>query len=137
LQLWLLLLYLITRNFIVRQRLNWDSHVKSLIREGLFLKMYQMSPSSFNKLLTILLLWVNEKQSSIASYGMQHGVREIILHCILCFLAGSSIHAIHVFAGLSHRSFYIVLVFMKPDTQQFIMALMLLIPTKGYPSSFQ
>jgi len=58
-------------DFVVRQRLNWNLHVKTLIREGLFKKMYRMSPSAFNKLLTMLLPWlhVDNKQSSNASKG--------------------------------------------------------------------
>jgi hypothetical protein len=58
-------------DFVVRQRLNWNLHVKTLIREGLFKQMYRMSPSALNKLLTMLLPWlkVNNKQSSNASKG--------------------------------------------------------------------
>jgi hypothetical protein len=49
---------------------------------GVIKKIYQMSPSSFNKLLTLLLpcLNVNLKQSSNTSKGQQPIVAEIILH---------------------------------------------------------
>jgi hypothetical protein len=93
---------------VVRQRLNWNLHVKTLIREGLFKKMYQMPPSAFNKLLKMLLPWMNvdNKQSSNASKGRRPIVAEIILHCTLRYLAGGSVHDIRVCAGLSHSSFY-------------------------------
>jgi hypothetical protein len=95
-------------NFMVRQRLNGDSLVRSLIREGLFHKMNRVSPTTFNKLLTMLLhrLEVNKKQSSNASQGIQPILPEIILHCTLHYCAGGSIHDIHVFAGLSQSSLY-------------------------------
>ena len=95
-------------DFVVRQRLNWNLHVKTLIREGLFKKMYRMSPSAFNKLLKMLLPWMNvdNKQSSNASKGRRPIVAEIILHCTLRYLAGGSVHDIRVCAGLSQSSFY-------------------------------
>jgi hypothetical protein len=57
-------------------------------------KMYRMSLSSFNRLLTKILPWLeaNQKQSSNASKGQCPIVAEIILHCTLCFLAGGSVH---------------------------------------------
>jgi hypothetical protein len=96
------------RDAVVRQRLNWNSHVKTLIREGQFKRMYRMSLSSFNKLRTMLLPWlkVNLKQSSKASKGLRPIIPDIILHCTLCYPAGGSVHDIHVSGGMSYNSFY-------------------------------
>ena len=51
-------------DFIVRQHLNWNCHAKKLHQEGVFKRMYRMSPSSFVRLLTMILPWleVNKKQ---------------------------------------------------------------------------
>jgi hypothetical protein len=95
-------------DFIVRQRLNWDIHVKVLQHEGQFKKMYRMSLFSFNKLKNMLLPWlqVNEKQSNNASLGNRPIVAEIMLHCTLHYLGGGSYHDIRVSVGLSTAAFY-------------------------------
>jgi len=95
-------------NFLVRQRLKWDQHVRQLELEGQFKRMYRMSLASFNKLIDLLLPWfhVNLKQSCNASKGKQPIVAEIIMHCTLCYLAGGSVHDIWLCAGLSVSSFY-------------------------------
>jgi hypothetical protein len=90
-------------DFLVHQRLNWKHHVKLLIWEGQFKKMYWMSSASFSKLLKMLQPWlpVNNKQSCNASKGGKPIVLEIILHCTLCYLAGGSYHDIRTNAGNS------------------------------------
>ncbi len=95
-------------DFLVRQRLKWSQHVRSLEREGQFQKMYRMSLASFDKLVDLLQPWlqVNLKQSHNASNGKQPIVPEIIMHCTLCYLAGGSIHDIRVCAGMSVSSYY-------------------------------
>ena len=95
-------------DFLVRQRLNWKHHVKMLIREGQFKKMYRMSPASFSKLLKMLQPWlpVNNKQSRNASKGENPIVSELILHCTIRYLAGGSYHDIRTNAGMSIMSFY-------------------------------
>jgi hypothetical protein len=95
-------------NFLVRQRLKWDQHVRQLEREEQFKRMYRVSLASFNKLIDLLWPWlhVNLKQSCDASKGKQPIVAEIIMHCTLCYLAGGSVHNIPVCAGLSVSSFY-------------------------------
>ena len=95
-------------DFIVRQRLNWERHVKLLLREGLFKRMYRMSHASFVKLLQMLHPWllVDHRKSSNASKGKQPIGAEIIMHCTLRYLAGGSIHDIRVTAGMSATSFY-------------------------------
>jgi len=74
----------------------------------MFKKMYRMSPLSFNRLLAMILPWLdmNKKQSSNASKGRRSITAEIILHCTLHFLAGGSVHDIQVMAGMSRTSFY-------------------------------
>jgi len=95
-------------NFLVRQRLKWDQHVRQLEREEQFKRMYRVSLASFNKLIDLLWPWlhVNLKQSCNASKGKQPIVAEIIMHCTLCYLAGGSVHNILVCAGLSVSLFY-------------------------------
>jgi hypothetical protein len=94
--------------FIVHQRLNWEHHVKFLIWEGQFKKMYGIMHTSFNKLLYMILPWlqVNARQSSNASKGKRPIIAELILHCTLHYLAGGSFDDIHTCAGMSTGSFY-------------------------------
>jgi hypothetical protein len=42
-------------DFVVRQHLNWELHIKMLLQEEQFKTMYHMSHSSFKKLLIMLL----------------------------------------------------------------------------------
>ncbi len=53
----------------IHRHINWKHHVKMLMREGQFKRMYRMSSASFVKLMNILQLWlpVNAKQSINAS----------------------------------------------------------------------
>jgi hypothetical protein len=41
-------------DFLVKQRLKWNQHVRRLEWEGQFHRMYRMSVTSFNKLLDLL-----------------------------------------------------------------------------------
>ncbi len=45
-------------DFLVRQWLNWNEHVKRLERERQFQRMYGMSVASFKKLIDLLRPWL-------------------------------------------------------------------------------
>ncbi len=87
--------------------MNWKSY-KETSSGGDVKKMYRKLPSSFNRLLTMILPWVEvcKKQSSNASKGRRPIVAKIKLHCTLCFLGGGSVHDIQVMVGMSSTSFY-------------------------------
>jgi hypothetical protein len=92
----------------VCRRLNWRLHVKKLHREGQFNRMYRLRYSSFRKLLTMLTpyLEVNEMQGSLRNRGMGHVSPELILHCLLRYLAGGSHHDIRVIAGIAKSTLF-------------------------------
>jgi len=114
-------------DFVVRQRLKWNQHVRRLECEGQFHRMYRMSVASFNNLLDLLRPWlqVNLKQSCNASKGKQPIVAEIILHCTLRYLAGGSVHDIRVQGCQFH-----------PSTEPFDVALMPLMLVPALQFSF-
>ena len=70
---------------IFRERLNWEIHVRRLIEEGEFSKMYRMRYESFNKLVQLLspALLVDVNQSKRRSLGAEHVSVELVLHCLL------------------------------------------------------
>jgi hypothetical protein len=80
---------LLAKNFrkppIFHERLNWEIHVKCLIKEGEFNKMYHMQYESFFKLVQLLspALLVDVNQSKHRSLGAEHVNVELILHCLL------------------------------------------------------
>jgi len=91
-----------------RKRLDWKAHVKRLHKEGQFERMYRMSYTSFKKLLHLLepYLQVNEGQGSRRTSGNGHLTPELILHCLIRYMAGGSHHDIRVLAGLPKSSFF-------------------------------
>jgi hypothetical protein len=91
---------LLAKNFrkppVFRERLNWEIHVQRLIEEGEFSKMYRMHYESFNKLVQLLspALLVDVNQSKRRSIGAEHVYVELVLHCLLRYMAGGSFHDI-------------------------------------------
>ncbi len=103
---------LLARNFrnspVFCERLNWEIHVKCLIKEGEFSKMYRMRYERFCKLVQLLspALLVVVNQSKHRSFGAKHVYVELILHCLLRYMAGGSFHDIRVSAGLAKSTFF-------------------------------
>jgi hypothetical protein len=93
---------------LFRERLNWQSHVNHLLKEGSFRSMYHMQYGSFCELVRLLspFLMVSEKQGRNQSQGGDHIYVELIVHVLLRYLAGGSFHDIRVTAGLSKSSFF-------------------------------
>jgi hypothetical protein len=93
---------------LIRKRLKWMAHVKQLHREGQFNRMYRMSYKSFRKLLSLLspYLMVDAKQGSRRNHGMGHVTPELVLHCLLRYMAGGSHHDIQVLAGIAKSTFF-------------------------------
>jgi hypothetical protein len=78
------------------ERLNWQSHVNHLLKEGSFRSMYRMQYGSFCELVRLLspFLMVSEKQGHNRSQGGDHIYVELIVHVLLRYLAGGSFHDI-------------------------------------------
>ncbi len=90
------------------ERLNWEIHVKCLIKKGKFSKMYHMRYETFCKLVQLLspalLVYVN--QSQCRSLGAEHVYVELILHCLLQYMARGSFHDIQASTGLARSTFF-------------------------------
>ncbi len=82
--------------------------MKCLIKEGEFSKMYRMRYETFCKLVQLLspTLLVDVNQSQRRSLGAEHVYVELILHCLLQYMAGGSFHDIRVSAGLARSKFF-------------------------------
>jgi len=92
----------------VLTRLDWIAHVKRLLKEGQFQRMYRMSHISFCKLLHLLLsyLKVNQHQGIRRRCCRGHISPKLILHCLIRCMAGGSHHDTHVLFGLLKSSFF-------------------------------
>jgi hypothetical protein len=93
---------------VSRQRLNWQSHVQQLLKEGTFRAMYRMRHESFCELVHLLspLLLVNIKQGRNRNRGGDHVYVELIVHVMLRYMAGGSFHNIRVTAGVATSPFF-------------------------------
>lgn len=91
-----------------QKRLNWKRHVMRLNKEAQFDRMYRMPYSSFLKLLEILspYLMVNEVQANRRTRGQGAITPELILHCLIRYLAGGSHHDIRVVVGIPKSTFF-------------------------------
>jgi hypothetical protein len=98
------------KSFYVRDRLEWDNHVRELTKEGpiAFCRLYRMQHSSFVKLCQIIgpFVRVNEEMSRRRSNGKGSITVEIMLHCTLRWLGGGSYLDIRLSAGISIPSFF-------------------------------
>jgi len=97
------------RPIFTRKRMNWHEHVRDILREGQheFRKDYRMSLASFNKLCNLLRpsIQVN-KEMSTRRTGEDPISPEMMLHCLLRYLAGGSIRDIRIVVRISTKSFY-------------------------------
>ena len=100
----------IDSSVFVRDRLEWDKHVAALQKEGdggSFRRMYRMDIDSFVKLSSMLKphLCVDERMSKICT-SKGKITTDIVLHCLIRWLAGGSYLDIRLSAGISRASFY-------------------------------
>ena len=96
-------------DFVVRQRLSWETHVHKLLceSEGSFDRMYRMPYRSFMKLRDLLATDLQkDEEMSRRRTGKSSITPEITLHCLLRWLAGGSYLDIRIVAGISPASFY-------------------------------
>lgn len=95
--------------FYVRDRMEWNLHVASLLNEGndSFRRMYRMEFESFTNLCAMLhpFLSVDKRMSTLRT-SKSSITTEIILHCLIRWLAGGSYLDIRVSAGISSSAFY-------------------------------
>jgi hypothetical protein len=93
-----------------RQRIRWSRRVQQLEAEGSFARMYRMPLASFNKLLSWIRVDLTvDYAHSVSSTGEQPIEPEIMLHCMLRYLAGGSYLDVRDAAHISVPSFYRVL----------------------------
>jgi len=93
----------------VRERIEWEKHIQHLAEEGpeAFLRMYRMEYRSFRKLCNIISgkILVNDEMARLRT--RKEGITvEIMLHCLLRWLAGGSYLDIRLSAGISPSYFY-------------------------------
>jgi hypothetical protein len=84
------------RPLFTSRRVNWEEHVRDLLKEGNeFRKDYRMSHASFNKLCNILRpsIQVDEEMSRRRT-GQEPISPEMMLHCLIRYLAGGSLRDI-------------------------------------------
>lgn len=93
---------------LFRERMNWQSHVNHLLKEGSFRSFYRMQYESFCELVRLLSpsLMVSVKQGRNRNQGGDHVYVELIVHVMLRYLAGGSYHDIRVTAGLAKSTFF-------------------------------
>jgi len=91
---------------MIAVRMNWHRYVESFLHENLFHVKYRMSIASFNKLLNLLrpALQLNHKYAVMT--GMEPICCEIMLHCMIRYLAGGSYHDVRATVFISKPSFY-------------------------------
>jgi hypothetical protein len=90
-----------------RQRLQWRRRVHQLESEGAFERTYRMTLASFNTLLSFLRADIAcDASQSTCSTGVDPIEPEIVLHCVLRWLAGGSYIDIRDVAEISVASFY-------------------------------
>lgn len=97
--------------YCVRDRLEWESHVKKLMEEGpnAFSRLYRIEYDSFKKLCTMINPIIRDFFQKGRCNRWHAGKRistEIMLHCLLRWLAGGSYLDIRISAGISVASFY-------------------------------
>ena len=97
-------------SYYVRDRIEWDAHVAELEQEpeGAFYECYRMEPESFTKLCSKIqpFISIDAKMSQVRT-GKGPITTEILLHCLLRWLAGGSQIDIRQQVGISRRSFYV------------------------------
>jgi len=95
--------------FYVRERIAWEQHMSELAAEGndAFQQLYRMDYSSFLKLCSIIRpqVQVNDEMSRRRT-GKDSVTVEMMLHCLLRWLAGGSYLDIKLSAGISQAAFY-------------------------------
>jgi hypothetical protein len=93
---------------IVWERQHLEICATNLLGENEFWRFDQMEKESFSKLVSFTksLFALNEDMSRQRT-NMNHPILiELILHCTLCYLAGSFIDDIQIKSGISRPLFY-------------------------------
>jgi len=90
------------------QHLDWKKHIKRLKKERQFDQMYRMRYASFCKLLSLLspVLKVDQLQAQRRPRGSGPISEELILHCLIRYMAGGLFHDIRVNAGMAKSTFF-------------------------------
>jgi len=95
--------------FYVRERIVWEHHIAELTKEGdeAFQRLYRMDYSAFMKLCSIIQpqVQVNEEMSRRRT-GKDPVSVEMMLHCLLHYLAGGSYLDLKISTGISRAAFY-------------------------------
>ncbi len=88
--------------------LNWARHISLLHCEGQFTQMYHMCYTSYCKLLTVLspALEVDAIQGNRRSQGQGLITPQLILHCLIHYMAGGSFHDIRTSTENAKATFF-------------------------------
>lgn len=84
-------------NRFFKQRMNWEQHIAELIGSNNFTRTYRMDIDSFMKLVTLVSPYIKynmmytKRSTSLGPY-----YREIIIHCMIRWLAGGSTWTLYV-----------------------------------------
>jgi DDE superfamily endonuclease len=91
-----------------RERHAWERFAADLMEENAFRRYYRMEKDSFLKLISFIrpIFSLNEEMSHRCTNGNHPIGIEMILHCTLRYLAGSSGDDIRIACGISLSSFY-------------------------------
>lgn len=93
-----------------RQRMVWGDHVNELCAENAFEQVYRMSKNSFDALLHYIRPSITlDADLSFRRTGVNVISPEIILHCVVRWLAGRNYPDIRCLSEISISSFYRVL----------------------------
>ena len=94
-------------NVVERSRISWDSHVNNLIVEGTFHRVYRMAHEPFQRLVDMVRndLQVNHDMS-FRRTGTMPIIPEIIMHCLIRYMAGGSYIDIRLVVDVSITAFY-------------------------------
>jgi hypothetical protein len=96
-------------NVYVHNRIDWQFHVYTLQQESpdAFERMYRMSLISFDKLcLMIRPFMYDDPIADCRSSHYQKIELEVMVHCLLRWLAGGSHLDVHILAGIGKPTFY-------------------------------
>jgi hypothetical protein len=97
-----------TRNYKAQKtyhnRLDWDAHVAQKLGNGTFKTRYRMSIGSFNKLVDMLGIKVDEAQSKRSTSGNSSIRPELVVGIGIRYLAGDTKSSLADFFGVSDPS---------------------------------
>lgn len=95
------------RNYFYHTRIDWDNYMNQYNDDYTFNKTYRMNKETFNKLVQMLTPYIDySSQFAKRANGLGDYAVEIIVHCLVRWLAGGSYLDIKLITGISIPEFY-------------------------------